>query len=138
MYPTLDVDFYHFGATVSCVLSIDDDLIVYGCHLLIPPCMRRQVLSNLHESHQGAVCTKQRARLTVYWAGMDNNIDNIVLSCKQCQDHLPSNPRESIVNKTKSPRPFHHPHGPRHNSHLTYPRYEAIRLSHCHSRHTLV
>ena len=59
-------------------LSIDDDLIVHGCRLLIPSAMRSQVLSNLHKSHQGTVCTKQ---LTVYWPGMDNDIDNMVLSC---------------------------------------------------------
>ena len=39
-------------------LSIDDDLIVHGCRLIIPQAMRSQVLSNLHESHQGIVHTK--------------------------------------------------------------------------------
>ena len=34
-------------------LSIDDGLIVYGCRLLIPRAMRRQVLADLHEAHQG-------------------------------------------------------------------------------------
>ena len=48
-------------------LSIDDDLIVHGYHLLIPSAMHSQVLSDLHKSHQGTVCTKQCACLTVYW-----------------------------------------------------------------------
>ena len=47
-------------------LSVDDNLIVHGCRLLIPNSMRKQVLSELHDSHQGAVRTKQRAHLTVY------------------------------------------------------------------------
>ena len=34
-------------------LSIDDDLIVYGCHLLIPSSLRPTILSRLHEVHQG-------------------------------------------------------------------------------------
>ena len=39
-------------------LSVDDGLIVYGCRLLIPAAMRREVLSSLHDSsglcsHQG-------------------------------------------------------------------------------------
>ena len=42
-------------------LTIDDDLIVHGCHLLIPVQMRPGVLAQLHESHQveqsrGPVC----------------------------------------------------------------------------------
>ena len=39
-------------------LSLDDDLIVYGCRLLIPAKMCQQVLAQLHESHQGTVRTK--------------------------------------------------------------------------------
>ena len=52
-------------------LSVDDDLVVCGCRLLIPASMRREVLQKLHESHQGSVRTKQRARLVVYWPGID-------------------------------------------------------------------
>ena len=68
--------------------------------------MRQQVLSDLHESHQGAVHTKQHARLTVYWPGIDNDIDNIILSCQLCQDHLPSHPKEPLMQKPKPLRPF--------------------------------
>ena len=87
-------------------LSIDDNLIVHGCRLLIPTAMRRQILLHLHESHQGSVRTKQRARLTVYWPGIDNDIDNIVLSCKKCQDMLPANTKEPLISKPKPTRPF--------------------------------
>ena len=48
-------------------LTVDDDLIVCGCRLLIPSCMHHQVLTDLHEAHQGALQTKQIARLTIYW-----------------------------------------------------------------------
>ena len=62
---------------------MDDGLIVYGCRLVIPAKMRHEILSKLHESHQGpgSVRTKQRARLTVYWPGIDNCIDSVILSC---------------------------------------------------------
>ena len=92
--------------SIRSQLAIDDNLIVYGCRLLIPAKMRRDILLQLHESHQGSVRTKQRARLTVYWPGIDNDIDNIILACKDCQDSLPSNPREPIVSKPTPKRPF--------------------------------
>lgn len=85
---------------------MDDSLIVHGCRLLIPTTMQRQILSDLHESHQGSVHTKQRARLTVYWPGIDNDIDNVILSCKKCQDLLPANAKEPIISKPKPTRPF--------------------------------
>ena len=87
-------------------LTIDDGFIVYGCRLLIPASMRQKVLVNLHKSHQGAVRTKERARLSLYWPGIDNDIDNVVLSCKKCQDRLPSNCKEPILSKPKPSRPF--------------------------------
>ena len=87
-------------------LTLDEDVIAYGCHLVIPTKMRREILNQLHEAHQGAVRTKQRAQLTVYWPGLTNDIDNVVSSCRQCQDHLPSNTKQPIIIKPKPTRPF--------------------------------
>ena len=60
----------------------------------------------LHESHQGSVRTKQRARLVVYWPGIDNDIDNVILACKRCQDFLLANCKEPIISKPSPVRPF--------------------------------
>ena len=60
--------------SVRTHLLIEDDLIVYSCRLLIPTEMCREALTQLHNSHQGIVRTKERARLTLYWPGMDNDI----------------------------------------------------------------
>ena len=87
-------------------LSIEDGLLTHGCQLFIPSQMRPKVLSQLHEAHQGSTRTKQRAHLTVYWPGMDNDIDNMVYACKQCQDYLPSQPKETIMSKPQPQRPF--------------------------------
>ena len=86
--------------------TMDNDLIVNGCRLVIPTKMRWEVLDHLHESNQGLVCTKQRAQLTVYWPGIDNDIDNVILACKKCQDALPSNNKEPLISKPKPERPF--------------------------------
>ena len=54
--------------------SIDDDLIVYGCRLLIPASLRPTMLSRLHEAHQGVAPSQARASLTIYWPGMHQDI----------------------------------------------------------------
>ena len=41
-------------------LSVDDNLIVFGCRLLIPVSLRPTLLSCLHESHQGVVARSQQ------------------------------------------------------------------------------
>ena len=91
---------------VRSQLTLDDGLIVYGCRLLIPSSMRSQVLQELHASHQGAVHTKLRAKLVAYWPGINNDIENLIVSCKQCQDHLPSQRKEPIIMKPRPSRPF--------------------------------
>ena len=68
--------------------------------------MRKDVLQQLHESHQGASWTKQRVHLTVYWPGIDNDIEIMVSRCVQCQTHLLSHAKESIVSKPRPSRPF--------------------------------
>ena len=59
-------------------LTLDEELIVHGCRLMIPAAMRKNVLKQLHKAHHGIVRTKQRARLSLYWPGMDNDIKNMV------------------------------------------------------------
>ena len=59
-----------------------------------------------HEVARESVRTKQRARLVVYWPGIDNDIDNVILACKQCQDFLPANCKEPIISKPSPVRPF--------------------------------
>ena len=142
-------------------LTIDDGFIVYGCRLLIPASMRQKVLANLHESHQGAMQTKERARLSLYWPGIDNNIDNVILLCKKCQDHLPSNCKEPIMSKPKPSQPFQEitvdfaamvdsnslswmpvsqtaRHYPNVKQHLHTALGDSVILPHCSSRHSVV
>ena len=65
-----------------------------------------EVLAQLHESHQGSVRTKQRVHLSVYWPSIDIDNNNTILVCQRCQDHLPSNPKEPIIQKAIPERPF--------------------------------
>ena len=87
-------------------LSMEDDLIVYDCRLFIPSTLRATMLSRLHDAHQGISRSQARARLTLYWPGIDQDIDNFVQGCRFCQDHLPSNIKEPLISKPIPDRPF--------------------------------
>ena len=62
-------------------LAIDDELVVYGCRLVIPHSLRASMLVRLHDAHQGVTRSQQRARLTMYWPGMEKDIENFVAGC---------------------------------------------------------
>ena len=91
------------------MLSIDDTgLILYGCRLLIPAALRRSMLERLHESHQGMERTKRRARLAIYWPRMDAEIEQLVRSCQECAQELPSQPKEPLTSHPEPTRIFEH------------------------------
>ena len=75
-------------------LSLDDGLVLYGPRIVVPAAARREVLARLHDSHQGVDRTKRRARQSVYWPGISNDITTTVFSCAKCQERLPSQQRE--------------------------------------------
>ena len=87
-------------------LSADDGLVFYGSRILVPVSARRSVLSKLHSSHQGIVRTKQRARQTVYWGGITNDIVQLVEGCQACQERLPSQQKEPLLNDPLPTYPF--------------------------------
>ena len=69
-------------------LSIEDHLIFFGFHLLIPMEIRRDVLTQLHRAHQGMTHTKQRARLVVYLA----RVGKLHRECHSILQNLPRCP----------------------------------------------
>lgn len=101
---------------VRNALSVDNDLALCGTRLIIPRALRRDTLDQLHASHQGMDRTKRRARQTVFWPGINQDINNVVASCDACRTYLPSLPKEPLmadppptrVFETASADFFHH------------------------------
>lgn len=89
-------------------LSIDstDDMIVCGARIVIPKSLQRTILKDLLQMHQGATKLRQRARLSVYWPNMDNEIANLVRECPECVSRLPSLPPEPLRPHQPASRPF--------------------------------
>ena len=81
---------------VRAMLAVDDGLVVYGARLVIPASLRHDVLIRLHDAHQGVERTKRRARLSVYWPGIDRDICNVVSSCQSCRQLAASHANEPL------------------------------------------
>jgi len=87
-------------------LSVDKGLVFYGDRILIPYAKRKEVLSSLHAAHQGITRTKQRARLSVYWPGINHEITQMIEKCEACQSHLGSQIKETRMENVVPTRPF--------------------------------
>ena len=75
-------------------LSVCDDMLMRGNRLVIPERLRGKVLDLAHEGHQGIVRTKQRLRCSVWWPGVDVEVERLVRSCHACQIVSVGNPPE--------------------------------------------
>ena len=88
-------------------LSVEDGLILLDSYkIVIPEAKRREVLAKFHSSHQGIERTERRARQTVYWPGINSDIQNFVEACNACQKNLPTLQQEPLMSDPLPSQPF--------------------------------
>ena len=68
-------------------ISEYDGLLFYGNRLVVPVAKRSELLDQLHASHLGITKTQQRARMALFWPGMNIQIEDKVSSCSICKKH---------------------------------------------------
>ena len=92
-------------------LSIVDNLITYtyetgAPRLVVPKTLRKRVIQNLHAAHQGVESILARARNSVYWPGITNDIMRSCTSCKDCKEIAPSLAKEPLILSGPPEYPF--------------------------------
>ena len=66
-------------------LSMEKGLITKGARLMIPSTLRSKVLEQIHEGHLGIEKCMLKARDSVFWPGISNDIRETVEKCGICQ-----------------------------------------------------
>ena len=62
-------------------LSIEDDLLMRGEWVIIPPACRDAIMDDLHKSHAGINKALALARMCVYWLGMEADVRDYIKRC---------------------------------------------------------
>ena len=70
--------------------------IMWGTRVVIPQAAREAVLDELHSCHFGVVKMKALARASVWWPGVDKNIEELAASCTACRSQSPSPPSDEL------------------------------------------
>ena len=73
-------------------LSSQNDCVILGGRVVIPPIGRENVLHDLHGGHQVVSRMKSLARSLVWWPNLDKEIEMMVKHCSSCQQSQPSPP----------------------------------------------
>ena len=92
-------------------LSIVNGVIMYMFEdgkprILIPRTLRTKIIDNLHAANQGSTGMAARARQSVYWPGMDRDIQQHVAECSDCRGVAPSPPSEPLLMTDPPEYPF--------------------------------
>ena len=97
--PTDLQEFWNYKDT----LSIKNGLLTCGSRIIIPYEMRVEMLQYIHEGHQGKERCLLRARNTVFWPKITNDIQELIERCIICQEH---GKFQSIIGTTQELPPF--------------------------------
>ena len=78
-------------------MSVLDGLILKGSCIVVPESCRDEILAQLHEGHFGIDRTKLCARDSVYWPGINKDIECLVKMCDLCQEHSQRNNKDLVI-----------------------------------------
>ena len=65
-------------------MTIKDGLILKGTMIVIPSQKQAEILKLIHEGHLGLTKCKLRAKETVYWPSLNDQLEKLVLNCQLC------------------------------------------------------
>ena len=77
-------------------LSVLDGVLLKDSHIIVPKSMRTDVLNQIHEGHLGVSTCRLRALTSIYWLGINGEIEDIVRQCETCQVNKPKNQKEPL------------------------------------------
>ena len=65
-------------------LTIEDGHILKGTRIVIPCKNREVILNQIHDSHLGLNKCKLQAKQSVYWLGLNEQLEKLALNCQLC------------------------------------------------------
>ncbi|KAM7315470.1 uncharacterized protein ISCGN_005253 [Ixodes scapularis] len=66
-------------------LSAQQGCLMLGLRVVVPEKLRSVLLDEIHEGHPGVVRAKELARSSFWWPSVDQDVENHVKACEQCQ-----------------------------------------------------
>lgn len=77
-------------------LTVENGCLMWGYRVIIPECLRKEILGELHSSHLGIVKMKSVARSYVWWPGINKEIENVTKACELCLETADNPPKATL------------------------------------------
>ena len=69
-------------------LTIENGLILKGTRIVVPNMKQVKILKLIHEGHLGLTKCKLRKKETIYWPGLNDQLETLVLNFQLCLEYL--------------------------------------------------
>jgi transposase InsO family protein len=85
--------------------SAIDGLVFHNERVVIPPKLRKKALDSLHQGHITYRRMQQRAKGTIFWPGISNDIAQYESGCEICRQNARRNPKQPLIWNKESTYP---------------------------------
>ena len=86
-------------------LVVQGNLIFKGPRLVVPACMRKELMSVAHATHIGIEGCLRRVRECLFWPMMASDVKDYVSKCDVCLAHRTSQTKEPLLQHEVVARP---------------------------------
>ena len=74
-----------------------ENLLLKGQRIIVPSSLRKTMKEIIHQGHSGIERCKFRARQSLYWPGMNAEIEELVARCSLCLTHRNRQQKETFI-----------------------------------------
>ena len=85
--------FYNVHHNLSCL----HDLVLKGERIIVPSSMQKEMKDLLHTGHVGTERCKCHACKSIYWPGLNGELQNLILNCSTCLQYRNAQPKEPLI-----------------------------------------
>ena len=97
-----DIAKIYYGEKAN--LSVHNGLLVCGQRIVIPRSLRKDILERIHEGHPKLKKSKDLAKTTVWWPGINSDMQQKIQNCSYCLTNAPTQHKEPLLPTKLPPR----------------------------------
>ena len=83
-------------------MTVQNDLLLRGSRIVIPVSLQVEMLERLHSAHRGVHKCRQRARQSVWWLGLNQQLTDLMNNCPKCCKERCQHPEPLITTEFPS------------------------------------
>ena len=86
-------------------ISVINNLLLYGSRIIVPTALQQDTVEKIHCGHLGIQKCLSRAKISVWWPGMSQQIKTAVTNCRECVS-LSAPSKEPLITSTLPDYPW--------------------------------